>query len=161
MTMTIRPARAPDAPQMAGILNEIIRIGGTTAHQHERDPEAVGRAYIEGPGTICCFVAEEDGRVIGFQAVGRNPGLPVTWGDIGTFVQVGIQARGIGARLFEATAAACRAEGVEMLNATIRLDNRPGLAYYARIGFIDRETDPGWALEDGRVTGRVSRSFRL
>ena len=57
--------------------------------------------------------------------------------------------------------AAARAAGVAVLNATIRADNRPGLAYYARLGFVDYSADPGWALKSGAVVGRVSRRLDL
>lgn len=45
--------------------------------------------------------------------------------------------------------------------AKIRADNRPGLAYYARLGFADYSADPGWALKSGVVVGRVSRRLEL
>ena len=51
--------------------------------------------------------------------------------------------------------------GIITLNATIRADNVPGLGYYARRGFIDYGSDPAWALDDGRVVGRVNKRFDL
>ena len=161
MTLTIRPAALADAPQMAAIQNEIIAIGGTTAYQRARSVEAVVAGYITRPDLLCCHVAEEEGRVIGFQVVVRNDDLPAGWADIGTFVQQGTQARGIGGRLFQASAAACRAAGIATLNATIRADNVPGLAYYARMGFADHARDADWALDDGTVVGRISRRLDL
>lgn len=158
--MIVRPALPADAAAMAALQNRIIRIGGTTAHQVERPAEAVRAAYITGPAVVCCHVAW-DGAVLGFQAVEAWPGLPEGWGDIGTFVDPDVQARGIGTALFAATVAACRRAGLRTLNATIRADNVPGLAYYARVGFVDHARDDGWALDDGRVVGRVSRRFEL
>lgn len=158
--MIVRPALPSDATAMAALQNRIIRIGGTTAHQMEHSVEEVCDAYVTGPGVLCCHVAEADG-IIGFQAVERYPGLPDGWGDIGTFVNPDVQAKGIGAALFAATVAACRKAGLLAINATIRADNVPGLAYYARIGFVDYARDPGWALDDGWVVGRVSRRFDL
>jgi GNAT superfamily N-acetyltransferase len=117
-------------------------------------------AYVAGSGVVCCHVAE-DGGLLGFQAVEQWEGLPAGWGDIGTFVDPDLQARGIGQALFARTVAACRAAGLVAINATIRADNRPGLAYYRRIGFVDYARDDGWALDDGRVVGRVSRRFDL
>ncbi|WP_225026913.1 GNAT family N-acetyltransferase [Xinfangfangia pollutisoli] len=159
--MILRPARPEDAPAMAALLNQIIRIGGTTAHQREKPAAQVRGDYIDGPGTLCCHVAEDQGDLIGFQALGRNAALPEDWGDIGTFVRPGLQARGTGAALFQATLAAARAAGLRAINATIRADNVPGLAYYARLGFVDYAHDPDWALGDGTVTGRISRRFDL
>lgn len=159
--MIVRPARPADAAAMAALLNRIIRIGGTTAHQHEKSADQVLADYILGPGTICCHVAEQAGSVIGFQALGHYPALPPRWGDIGSFVAPDLQARGTGAALFAATLGAARAAGLVAINATIRADNAPGLAYYARLGFADYAHDAGWALDDGTVTGRISRRFDL
>lgn len=159
--MIIRPATPQDAAQMAALLNRIIRIGGTTAHQQEKTAEKVRIDYVDGPDCLCCHVAEEVGQILGFQALGHHDGLPAGWGDIGTFVAPDVQARGTGAALFAATAASARALGVTAINATIRADNAPGLAYYSRIGFADYAHDPDWALQDGTVTGRISRRFDL
>lgn len=159
--MIVRNAVPGDAPAMAALLNAIIALGGTTAHQHPKTEAQVRAEYIDGPEALTCVVADEGGQVIGFQAVGVWPGLPEGWGDIGTFVSPGLQARGTGAALFAATCAAAREKGLTTLNATIRADNVPGLAYYGRIGFTDYARDPDWALEDGRRVGRVSRRFDL
>lgn len=158
--MIVRPALLPDVAAMAAIQNEIIRIGGTTAYETERSEDAL-RAYIDGRGAICCFVAEVGGEVIGFQALGIWPGLPEGWADVGTFVRPGLQAKGTGSALFAATCAAARAAGVRVINATIRADNRPGLAFYARQGFRDHGADPDYRLASGQRVGRVHRRLDL
>ena len=158
--MILRPALPGDAAAMAAVQNLIIRIGGTTAYETARSEDQV-RAYVDGPGAICCFVAEEAGRVIGFQSLGLWPGLGEGWADIGTFVDPAVQARGTGSALFGATKAAARAAGVRVINATIRADNLPGLAYYARMGFRDHGSEPDFTLCDGRRVGRVHRRFDL
>lgn len=145
---------------MTALLNRIIAIGGTTAHETPFTPEAVARHYIAGDEPICCHIAVAAG-LIGFQSVGRNTALPEGWGDIGTFVDPDRQRSGAGAALFAATLVAARTAGLRVLNATIRADNAPGLGYYARRGFADYATDPGFALKSGRVVGRVSRRFDL
>ena len=99
--------------------------------------------------------------MIGFQSLGLWPGLPEGWGDIGTFVAPGVQAKGVGGALFAATVAAARAAGLRVINATIRADNVPGLAFYARQGFADYAQDPDFTLRDGRRVGRVHRRFDL
>ena len=158
--MILRPALPGDAAAMAALQNLIIRIGGTTAYETERSEDQV-RAYVDGPGAISCFVAEDGGRVIGFQSLGLWPGLEEGWADIGTFVDPAVQARGTGAALFGATKAAARMAGVRVINATIRADNVPGLAYYARMGFRDHGSEPDFTLRDGRRVGRVHRRFDL
>ena len=51
---------------MADLLNEIIAMGGTTAHQSPTSVEAVRRDYIAGPELLAAVVAEDQGRVIGW-----------------------------------------------------------------------------------------------
>lgn len=159
--MIVRPATPSDAPAMTALQNEIIAIGGTTAYQQPRQEHELREDYITAPEAICCHVALDEGGLIGFQAVGRWPGLPEGWADIGTFVSPSRQRSGAGAALFAATVRAARAAGIITLNATIRADNVPGLGYYARRGFIDYGSDPAWALDDGRVVGRVNKRFDL
>jgi L-amino acid N-acyltransferase YncA len=159
--MIVRNAELADAPDMAVLLNEIIRIGGTTAYEDAVSAEDLRDWYLTGPAAICAHVAEEAGVLLGFQVLGRNPDLPADWGDIGTFVKAGLQRGGIGAALFVATAAAARARGVTTINATIRADNAPGLGYYSRRGFQNYDHDHSFTLKDGRVVGRVSKRFNL
>ena len=160
--MIVRPATPADAPAMTALQNQIIAIGGTTAYQKPRREDEVREDYITAPEAVCCHVAlDEDGGLIGFQAVGRWPGLPEGWADIGTFVSPSRQRSGAGATLFAATLRAARAAGITTLNATIRADNTPGLGYYARRGFSDYGADPAWALDGGQVVGRIHRRFDL
>lgn len=142
---------------MAAVLNAIIAIGGTTAHEHPKTAEQVCADYVDGPDVLASVVAEDQGRVIGWQSVGMWEGDP----HIGTFVQPGLQARGVGGALFAATCAALRVRGTRFIIAHIRADNVPGLAYYARIGFRDIGGDPDFDLSDGRRVGRIHRRFDL
>jgi GNAT superfamily N-acetyltransferase len=156
----VRPATPADVAAMTALLNRIIALGGTTAHEAPFAEGQVQHHYVDGPDLICGFVAEAEG-LLGFQAVGLNPALPAGWGDIGTFVTPDCQRSGAGAALFAATCAASRAAGLVALNATIRADNLPGLGFYARRGFVDYAQDPDYALKSGQVVGRISRRFDL
>ncbi|MDO9638112.1 MAG: GNAT family N-acetyltransferase [Pseudotabrizicola sp.] len=155
--MIIRPATPQDAPQMAALLNTIIAIGGTTAHESPKSPATVCHDYIDGPDTITCVVAEEAGQILGWQSVGWHTGDA----HIGSFVDPHTQAKGIGAQLFAQTRALCAARGIADVFATIRADNAPGLAYYARLGFADIEAEPDYALSTGQVVGRIHRKLTL
>jgi L-amino acid N-acyltransferase YncA len=159
--MIVRPATLQDTPAMCSLLNAIIRKGGTTAFEVEKTPDEVADWYLTGPYALLCHVAEHEGRIIGYQTVSRYGGLPAGWGDIGTFVDIGLQRSGAGAALFAATCAAARAAGLTTINATIRADNAPGLGYYTRRGFVDHGTEPDFALMDGTVVGRVHKRFDL
>lgn len=151
--MIIRPATPDDAIAMTALQNEVIAIGGTTAYQQPRRVEDVLEDYITSDDVVCTHVALDDlGGLIGFQTLGW-------WkGDchIGTFVAPRRQRSGAGAELFVATCTAARTQDVRVITATIRADNVPGLGYYARRGFVPHSEDRGWALDDGRVVGRVT-----
>lgn len=153
--MIVRAAEPEDAEAMARVLNAIIAIGGTTAHEHPKSVDAVRRDYITKPEVRSSVVAEDAGTVIGWQSVECWEGAL----HIGTFVDPGIQAKGVGAALFAETCRILRPLSPAHIIASIRADNVPGLAFYARIGFRDVAAEPDYALEDGRVVGRIHRRF--
>jgi L-amino acid N-acyltransferase YncA len=155
--MIIRDARQADAVAMADILNQIIAIGGTTAHEMPKTVDQVRDDYIAGTNVLSSVVAEGSGQVIGWQSVEEWQGEA----HIGTFVRPGIQAKGVGAAMFARTRGQVQALGHAAIIASIRADNVPGLAYYARMGFVDVAHEPEFALKDGRVVGRVHRRFDL
>ena len=159
--MRVRAALPADAPAMSALQNQIIRIGGTTAHQTEQDAGFVALHYVTGPEVICCHLAEDGTGLIGFQSLGHHPALPEGWGDIGSYVSPDRQRTGAGAALFEATLVAARQAGIVTINAAIRADNQLGLGYYTQRGFVDHGAEPGFALADGRVVGRVFKRFDL
>ena len=142
---------------MAEILNRIIAIGGTTAHETAKTAEQVRIDYVDGPDVLSSVVAEDGGHIVGWQSVGHWHGDP----HIGSFVDPVVQARGAGARLFDLTCRRLRGQGVPYIMASIRADNVLGLAYYARIGFVDVGAEPDFALSDGQVVGRVHRRVDL
>ena len=155
--MIIRQAHSDDAPAMAEILNRIIAIGGTTAHQAPKPMQAVLDDYVTGPDVLSCVVAEGGDGLIGWQSVGWWQGEA----HIGTFVDPGVQAKGTGAAMLALTCDLLRQAGIKEIIGSIRADNGPGLAYYARVGFADIGFDPDFALNDGRIVGRVHRRFEL
>ena len=155
--MIIRDARPGDAEAMTAILNRIIAMGGTTAHETPKTGQQVRNDYVDGPEVLASVVVEVGGAVIGWQSVGRWQGDP----HIGSFVDPGVQAKGAGAAMFDLTCQRLRGQGVGYIMASIRADNVPGLAYYARIGFVDVGQDADFALSDGRVVGRIHRRFDL
>lgn len=155
--MNTRLATPADAAGMTALLNAVIAKGGTTAHETPMTEADVREYFIDGSDVHSSVIAEDEGQVIGWQSVGQWQGDP----HVGTFVQPGLQARGVGGALFALTLATLRQTGIGYIIASIRADNVPGLAYYARIGFRDIGHDPGFALSDGRVVGRVHRRFDL
>lgn len=165
MPVSTRPAQPDDAPQMTVLLNEIIAIGGTTAHQRPFDPDRMLHHYIQPDHHISTIVADIDGAIVGFQMlVWPDPDfgqMPDHWGFIGSFVKVGITGQGIGRALFAATCDAARAAGCRHIDATIRADNVSGLRFYTAMGFTDYDIIRDAPLRDGRLVDRVRKRFDL
>jgi L-amino acid N-acyltransferase YncA len=165
MHVTTRPAVPADAPQMTALLNEIIAIGGTTAHERPFDDDRMLHHYIHPERHISTIVAELDQSIAGFQMlVWPDPTIgpmPDHWGFIASFVKVGITGKGIGRALFTATCAAARAAGCLHMDATIRADNASGLRFYSAMGFTDYDIFPAVPLRDGRLVDRIRKRFDL
>ena len=165
MPITTRPAVPADAAQMTELLNEIITIGGTTAHQRPFDTDRMLHHYIQPDHHLSTIVAELDGATVGFQMlVWPNPAegpMPEHWGFIGSFVKVGITGQGIGRALFTATCAAAHAAGCRHIDATIRADNASGLRFYTTMGFTDYDIIRAAPLRDGRLVDRIRKRFDL
>lgn len=159
--MQIRKATPADAPELASLLNEIIRAGGTTAIETELSAQEFDDWFISGPYPLACHVAEEDGILYGFQSLSLFGDPPEGWADIATFARMAPKKKGVGTALFEATRKAAAELGLSAINATIRADNVSGLGYYAKMGFKDYDRIAEVPLEDGRLVDRVKRWFDL
>jgi len=129
---------------MCDLLNKIIAIGGTTAHREPFDLARMQADYIAHPRGVLCSVAVRDRAIVGFQSLERGDPTwqgeaPLTedWGVIATFVADGQQGQGIGRKLFAATLEAARAAELIAIDATIRMENAGGLAFYGGLGFVD------------------------
>jgi L-amino acid N-acyltransferase YncA len=159
--MMIRTAEYSDAADLAAILNEIIALGGTTAHLTPVSGPIIRQWMDHDPEASSWVLAEQDGAVIGFQFAEPHSQLPPEAADIASFVKPGITGKGTGRALFTATRDACRNLGYKWINATIRADNQSGLTYYSAMGFKDWHIDPAAELSDGRITGKISKRFDL
>ena len=162
--MIVRPASIDDAPQMRVLLNEIIKAGGTTAHQTLFDNDRMIAHYVACPTGICCHVAESHGQVLGFQQLdGPDPdhGGEAGWGHIASFVQTFAAGSGIGQKLFAETLKQANRAGVRYINATIRADNTFGLRYYHGLGFETFDRQIGKPLTDGTPVDRVVTRYDL
>jgi len=161
--ITVRPAHALDAREMAGILNAIIAIGGTTAMTGTIDAAYFVNRMGTAPEASAWHVAEtEAGEIVGFQWIA--PGgddLPPGAAEIATFAKPGRQGLGIGSKLFEATRAAAKRLGYRWINANIRADNAGGLIYYQSRGFEDYGRIEGYRMSDGTTVDKILKRLDL
>ncbi len=164
MSLTLRPAIADDASGMAAMLNRIIATGGTTAHCTPFDAERMLSHYIAPPLIISCVLALESDTILGFQALEWcdpnwtcDDKLPADWAVIATFAAAPARGRGVGRALFSQTLAAAQNAGVRTIDATIRADNRLGLAYYDAMGFTDYGRLDQVPLSNGQKVDRIRK----
>ena len=160
--LTIRPAQDADVPALAGLLNEIIARGGTTAYERPFTTDDFANAMLTGPEVICSFVADDRvSGLVGFQAVVRSAYVSKDVGDIATFSRIGWVQQGIGSLLFAATREAAAAKALSAINATIRADNVGGLAFYTRLGFTNHSIHRAIPLSNGTPVDRINKRFAL
>ncbi|WP_323768428.1 GNAT family N-acetyltransferase [Antarctobacter sp.] len=147
---------------MAGLLNEIIEAGGTTAIIRPVTADDLRTWMTRRPERAAWHLAEnEGGAVMGFQWIEPADYLPVDAAEIATFARLGQTGLGIGSALFRATEKAARTLGYQWINANIRADNAGGLAYYQSRGFEDYGKKTGVRLEDGQTVDKVLKRYDL
>jgi L-amino acid N-acyltransferase YncA len=161
-SLTIRPAHDADIEGMRTLLNEIIRVGGTTAITNELSIDEMREWFISGEAVVSCFVAvDSDGAIVGFQSLSKYDNLPAGWVDVATFASRSRHKSGVGSALFARTFEAASKLGFSAINATIRVVNEGGLAYYSRMGFATYLVEEGDPQAQGRVSNRVHKRFEL
>ena len=160
--LTIRPTVDADVEGMRTLLNEIIRVGGTTAITNELSPDVMREWFISGEAVVSCFVAvDSDGTIAGFQSLSKYGNLPAGCVDIATFATRSRHKSGVGSALFVRTREGASRLGFSAINATIRVDNVGGLAYYSRMGFDTYFVEDGDPQPQGRVFNRVHKRYAL
>ena len=160
--IAVRPGTDQDLRQVAGLLNEIIAAGGTTALTNPMSRQDLSDWLGANADRSAWQVAIDDqGELLGFQWIGVWPELPPEACDIGTFVTTGQTGLGIGSRLFDATRDAAIALGYDWINANIRADNTGGLTYYQSRGFRDWGRLENITLADGSQVDKLLKRYDL
>ncbi len=138
MELSVRRARRDDAAGLSEVLRQLA-VAGKRRKPHS--PAFTLSHYIQHDHQVQCSVAVTgSGDILGFQSlklawVGNPYEVDPGWGIIGTHVRPSAARHGIGRALFQATLAAARDHGLEVIDATIGLGNVEGLRYYQAMGF--------------------------
>lgn len=159
--MIVRDVEHRDCGELCLVLNQIITIGGTTAFELELDEDEFKSYFLNGSACINSFLVEHDNMLMGFQSLSHHSKLPEGWGDIATFSRVEPRVRGVGTKLFDATKDYAQRNKIEFINATIRADNKAGLAYYEKMGFVDYSVTRNIPLLDGSGVDRISKKYKV
>ena len=162
MTLRVRRAGRLDLRQMAELLNEIGRSGGTSAGAEEIGADALLAGIETHSPASAWHVAENDaGDILGFQYIEPHPDLPSDACTIATFAKPGRGGLDVGSALFETTKEAARRLGYRWIRADIRSDNAGALIYYQSRGFEDYAVNAGRTLANGEVADIRLKRFEL
>ena len=132
-TCAIRPLTHADWERVRAIYEEGIATGDATFETEAPGWEAWDRNHLAG----CRFVAERDGRVVGWAALAPVSGRCVDGGVAEVSVYVGSEARGggVGTALLAALVEASEREGLWTLQAGIFPENEVSVHLHEREGF--------------------------
>jgi aminoglycoside 6'-N-acetyltransferase I len=136
--MTIREIRDSDQPDWVR-LREALWPGSLSDHDEET------RKYFALRSTaLLVFVAEAEGRIVGFLELDVRPyapgcsSSPVPFIE-GWYVEPAWQRRGIGRALVEAAEARAREMGYMEIASDAEMDNAHGIAAHRGVGFEEVE----------------------
>lgn len=97
-------------------------------------------------------------RAVGFQALFTEDDGGLA---IGSFTDQKNPVRGAGYVVFEATKTEAIRCSAPHINAAIRANNVPHLAYYSKMGFVDVGIEKGVPLSDGTPMDRITKRVTL
>ena len=154
MSLSIRPARAGDAPLVLNFIRELAEYE-RLAHEVEASEADIDRALFAPGARAFCQIAERDGEPVGFVLWfynfstfrGRH-GIYVE--DL--FVRPAARGQGIGRALLSHLARRCVDEGLARLEWWVLDWNEPALAFYQSLGAVPMEE---WTVQ--RLTGEELR----
>jgi phosphinothricin acetyltransferase len=163
--MIIRDATEEDLPAIVAIYNESIPGGRATADLVPVTVES-RRAWFRDfdSSRRPCWVAEEDGRVIGCVYLrsfyGGRPAYDKT-AEISTYLSRDYQGRGLGTELKQRMIAACPRLGVENLLSFYFAHNESSRRVNEKLGFQDAAHLEGIAEVFGEKRGLVIAILRI
>ena len=136
--MTIREIRETDQPDWVR-LREALWPGSLSDHDVET------RKYFARRSTaLLVFVAEVEGRIVGFLELDFRPYAPACSSSPvpfieGWYVEPAWQGRGIGRALVEAAEGRAREMGYTEIASDAEMDNADGIAAHRAVGFEEVE----------------------
>lgn len=135
--ITIRPANQPDLPEINAIYNYYV-THSTCVWQTQPCSESERQAWYEEHGqTMPVFVAESDGRIVGWGALGSFRSAYTAAGTLedSIYVHHDFHRQKIGSRLLAALIEAARWRGLRSILANISGDQTPSIRLHERFGF--------------------------
>src|SRR3954447_10370837 len=139
--MDIRQATAADA---AAVRDMVRAAYAPSAERMGRQPRPMQQDYEQVVRDLECYVAVDDGDVLGFLAMDDDPDEGYLIDNVA--VDPSRRGTGLGRRLLELAEARARARGVDGLALYTHSTMTDNLALYRRIGYVEyarRPSPPG------------------
>jgi RimJ/RimL family protein N-acetyltransferase len=131
----IRRATTDDAADISAVITEILKDPEPVALRSELSEEQVAR-WIDRLGNQGgLFVAEVDGRVVGFSALDFNTEEPDT-ATLGVWLLTSHRMKGIGTMLAERALAHARDIGYRRIRGRLPQGNEVALSFLSSIGAL-------------------------
>ena len=134
-TVTLRPARAPEAQTMAQMSRELIETGLGWRYTPLRMSMLIRDS--ETMALVACDAAQIQGFAV-MQFGDEKGHLSLLC------VQAARQRRGIGRRLMAWLTRSAEVAGVASIQLELRADNTGALAFYRQLGFVEAELIEGY-----------------
>ena len=143
MDIRIRPATLDDAEGVLEVLNSVVQERKYSSFDRILTVEEE-RQFIASLGERSgLFVAELEGRIIGFQTIepfaAYTPAMDHV-GIMGTFVHADFRGQGIGRQLAEASFKFAQETGYEKAVIYVRASNEAAQEFYQKLGFVPKGT---------------------
>ncbi|HEX3845808.1 MAG TPA: GNAT family N-acetyltransferase [Steroidobacteraceae bacterium] len=140
MTMVIRPASAADLPAVAGLVERYWEFESIPGFDRAKVERLLGGLLAE-PSRGACWVADRDGRVLGyllavFMFSLEHGGLMAEIDEV--FVSPAARSAGLGAALLSAAERELAARGLERLQLQLGPENSHARRFYERHAFESR-----------------------
>jgi L-amino acid N-acyltransferase YncA len=131
--MEVRDLRAADWPEVARIYQQGIETGNATFETEVPSWEDWDGAHLPGQR----FVAERDGRVVGWIALAPVSSRACYRGvaEISVYVEEGARRGGVGSQLLAAVVDSAERAGIWTLQTSVFPENGASLALLRRLGF--------------------------
>ncbi len=135
--ISIRRATTGDAPAIAAIYNHYIFNSTATFDTEPKSVEERERWIAEREPRHPVFVAEREGRVIGWAAISRYRERPayVHTAEVAVYMDVDERGAGVGGRLLGRLIDEARSLGLHVLVSQIVAGNEASLKMTERLGF--------------------------
>jgi ribosomal protein S18 acetylase RimI-like enzyme len=150
VTLTIRPMRDHDAPQVAAMVRGLARDTGANIV-----PKLTPESLIGNRDLIDVTIAEDEKGLLGACLTLLTYS---TWRDakglyvVDLFVDPRARNGGIGLKLLREAARRGRAKGARFIKLEVDRTNGGAERFYERLGFVRNDKDRLFVLEDEKVT---------